>query len=35
MFGKPVFMRVLVKSAYSVSFVLGYFGYVSIKERHD
>jgi len=33
--GKPVFMRHLVKGAYNVSFLLGYFGHVSIRFRDD
>ena len=33
--GKPVFMRYLVKGAYNVSFLLGYFGHVSIRFRDD
>ena len=34
-FGKHVFMRFLVKSAYNIAYILGYCGYVAIRFRDD
>jgi glycosyltransferase involved in cell wall biosynthesis len=34
-FGKHIFLRFLVKSAYSVAFLLGYCGHVIIRHRND
>lgn len=34
-FGKHVFMKFLIKSAYNIAYLLGYCGYVSIRFRDD